>query len=368
MRVTPERCIATLLTGLACAGCVWAQPAAPAAHHVPGGFVNNDAHPPNASFWAWQWERLRNGLPKAPPQGWNLPAVKTDAALLRSPAANPSMTWIGHASVLLRIGGKNVLFDPIFSPRASPLSFVGPKRLVPLPIEVAELPKIDVVMISHNHYDHLDEDSVRQLANMASGSPHFLVPLGLKQWFAERGITRVSEADWWQGFDEGPLRVTFVPVQHWSRRTLTDTNTTLWGGWVVEGEELRVIHVGDSGYSNDFRDIGERFGGFDMAFIPIGGYAPRWFMQVMHLDVPDAVRVRADLRAARAIGIHWGTFENLTDEPADEPPLLLARQRAEQGLRIDEFDVMQIGETRSLRWEPVGLWVVPALGLPWGAG
>jgi L-ascorbate metabolism protein UlaG (beta-lactamase superfamily) len=142
--------------------------------------------------------------------------------------------------------------------------------------------------------------------------------------------------------------MTLTPVQHWSRRTLADTNTTLWGGWVVEGEGLRVFHAGDSGYSKDFRDIGARFDGFDMAFIPIGAYAPRWFMQVMHMDVAEAVQVRADLGARRAIGIHWGTFEALTDEPADEPLRLLARQRAERGLRVDEFDVLQIGETRSL--------------------
>jgi L-ascorbate metabolism protein UlaG (beta-lactamase superfamily) len=204
-------------------------------------------------------------------------------------------------------------------------------------------------MISHNHYDHLDEATVKRLAAMPQGSPRFLVPLGLKAWFLARGIERVDEYDWWQSTDEGPLRITMVPVQHWSKRTLTDANATLWGGWVVEGEGLRVIHTGDTGYSKDFRDIGERFGGFDMAFIPIGAYAPRWFMQVMHLDVPEAVQARADLKAARAIGIHWGTFESLADEPLDEPPLRLARARAARGLGTEQFDVMKIGETRSLR-------------------
>ena len=275
--------------------------------------------------------------------------MMTDPEALRAPASNPSVTWIGHATVLVRMAGKTVLFDPIFSERASPLPFAGPKRIVPLPIDIPELPKIDVVMISHNHYDHLDLDSVLRLAAMPQGSPRFLVPLGLKAWFTERGITRVDEYDWWQSATEGPLTITMVPVQHWSRRTLTDTNETLWGGWVVEGEGLRVIHTGDTGYSKDFRDIGERFGGFDMAFIPIGAYAPRWFMQTMHIDVAEAVQVRADLRAARAIGIHWGTFESLGDEPLDEPPLQLARERAAHGLAPEAFDVLKIGETRMLR-------------------
>jgi len=313
------------------------------------GFQNNYPHPGRQSFWAWKWEQLRNGVPQPPPGGWNVPSTKTDPEILRTPAGNPSMTWIGHATVLVRLAGKTVLFDPVFSEYASPVAFAGPRRVPPLPIDIPDLPKIDVVMISHNHYDHLDEDSVLRLAAMPQGSPRFLVPLGLKEWFTARGIDRVDELDWWQATTEGPLEITMVPVQHWSRRTLVDTNATLWGGWVVAGEGLRIIHAGDTGYSKDFRDIGERFGGFDMAFLPIGAYAPRWFMQTMHIDVPEAVQVRADLRAARAIALHWGTFESMSDEPPDEPPALLARQREAAGLTAEQFDVVKIGETRMLR-------------------
>ena len=312
-------------------------------------FANRYAHPPHASFLAWQWERLRDGLPKPPPAGgWNLPAMVTDPASLRAPEANPSVTWIGHATMLVRLAGQTMLFDPVFSPRVSPVGFAGPKRAVALPIALADLPHIDVVMVSHNHFDHLDADTVRRLAAQPGGSPRFLVPLGLKAWFAGLGITRVDEFTWWQTSSEGPLAIHFVPVQHWSRRGIMDTNQTLWGGWVAEGEGLRLIHTGDTGYSADFRDIGARLGPFDMAFIPIGAYAPRWFMKVMHLDVPEAVQVRADLRAERAIGMHWGTFEGLTDEPLDEPPRLLAQQRSARGLVPAQFDVMKIGETRRL--------------------
>ncbi len=250
--------------------------------------------------------------------------------------------------MLVRIAGKNILFDPIFSERASPVGFAGPQRVVPLPIDVPDLPRIDLVLISHNHYDHLDAESVARLAAMPQGSPRFLVPKGQKEWFAALGIDRVDEFDWWQDTREGDLHITFVPVQHWSKRRLDDANQTLWGGWVVEGEGMRLIHTGDTGYSQDFRDIGERLGPFDMAFIPIGSYAPRWFMQVMHVDVPEAVQVRADLKAARAIGMHWGTFASLADEPLDEPPRLLARERLARGLAPEQFDVMKIGETRRL--------------------
>ena len=316
------------------------------------GFQNNYPHPDKPSFLAWQWERLRDGLPQPPPGGWNLPAMQTDPAALGAPGNNPSVTWVGHATMLVRLAGKNMLFDPIFSERASPVGFAGPRRIVPLPIDIPQLPRIDVVMISHNHYDHLDAESIKRLAAMPQGSPRFLVPLGLKAWFAELGITRVDEYDWWQDTREDTLKITFVPVQHWSKRRLNDTNQTLWGGWVVEGEGLRLIHTGDTGYSRDFQDIGARLGPFDMAFIPIGAYAPRWFMKIMHIDVPEAVQVRADLRARRAIGMHWGTFESLADEPLDEPPAELARRRTERGLSQSDFDVMMIGETRRLEKAP----------------
>jgi L-ascorbate metabolism protein UlaG (beta-lactamase superfamily) len=336
------RSLAVLLLALAAGA--WGQPAPKG----PDGYANNYPHAGRESFWAWQWERLRDGKPPPPPPGgWNLPAVKTDPAALAADDGNPSMTWVGHATMLVRLAGRNILFDPIFSERASPVGFAGPKRLAPLPIDIPDLPRIDVVLISHNHYDHLDLRSVERLAAMPQGSPRFLVPMGLKAWFENLGITRVEEYDWWQETTEGGLRIVIVPVQHWSKRTLDDANQSLWGGWVIEGEGLRVIHVGDTGYSPDFRDIGARLGPFDMAFIPIGAYAPRWFMRVMHVDVPEALQVRADLRAERAIGIHWGTFQ-LTDEPPDEPAAELVRLRRERGLAPDDFDVMKIGETRRL--------------------
>ncbi|HUP96432.1 MAG TPA: MBL fold metallo-hydrolase [Usitatibacter sp.] len=311
-------------------------------------FRNNYSHPAKGGFWLWKWEQIRNGVPDAPPGGWGIPAVKADAEALRANAARSTVTWIGHSAFLLQLGGQNILVDPQFSERASPVAFAGPRRIVPLPIEIAELPRIDVVLTSHNHYDHLDLATVRRLAAQPSGSPLFLVPAGLARWFREQGIGRVEEHEWWQSRSAGPVRFTLVPVQHWSKRTLWDDNESLWGGWVIEGAGLKLVHTGDLGYSQDARDVGQRLGPFDLAFIPIGAYAPRWFMRTMHVDVPEAIQVRTDLRAARAIGMHWGTFEGLTDEPMDEPPAELARQRAAAGLAPVEFDVMKIGETRSI--------------------
>jgi L-ascorbate metabolism protein UlaG (beta-lactamase superfamily) len=320
----------------------------PAMHRTAEGFHNNYPHDPPQSFWLWQWEKLRHGVPQPPPGGWKIPHMKTDAAALKANTGSPTITWIGHSAFLVQLAGTNILIDPHFSERASPVQFAGPRRIVPLPIAISELPRIDVVLVSHNHYDHLDIATVRELAALESGSPLFLVPLGLKAWFNEVGITRVEEYDWWQVHTQGALRFTLVPVQHWSKRTLWDTNRTLWGGWVVEGGGLKVLHTGDLGYSRDARDIGERLGPFDLALIPIGAYAPRWFMKTMHVDPAEAVQLRADLRARRAIAMHWGTFERLTDEGLDEPPRVLAAQRSAAGLAPDDFDVMKVGETRRI--------------------
>jgi N-acyl-phosphatidylethanolamine-hydrolysing phospholipase D len=326
-----------------------AAPAAGAAppHHTAEGFRNNYPHAPKESFWAWKWSQLRDGVPEPPRGGWRFPSQEPDLGRLNAPR-EPQLTWIGHAAFLLQLGGLNVLVDPQFSGRASPVQLMGPRRIVPLPLPVEDLPRIDVVLTSHNHYDHLDVGTVKRLAALPSGSPLFLVPLGLASWFRGHGIERVEEYDWWQSREVEGVRFTLVPVQHWSKRTLWDTNRTLWGGWVMEGGGRRVIHTGDLGYSRDARDIGERLGPFDLALIPIGAYAPRWFMKTMHVDVAEALQVRADLGAARAIGMHWGTFEGLTDEPMDEPPALLERLRTQAGLSAAQFGLMRIGETRSI--------------------
>jgi L-ascorbate metabolism protein UlaG (beta-lactamase superfamily) len=305
-------------------------------------FRNNYPHPKKGSFWRWKWQQWRDGLPARPAEGYRFDTAKADLS------TNPSVTWIGHATVLLRIGGINVLTDPQFSERASPLSFAGPRRVVPAVPALRELPHIDAVVVSHNHYDHLDLDSVAKLAAQAGGSPRFFVPLGLKDWFVRSGIRDVVELDWWQSVQFKGIEIHFVPVQHWSRRTLGDTNQTLWGGWVLRHPELSFFFAGDTGYSKDFADIRARFGGFDLAAIPIGAYAPRWFMKIMHLDPAEAVQVHKDVNARQSLAIHWGTFDGLTDESLYEPPERLAQEREKAGLRPDEFLVLKHGETRAL--------------------
>lgn len=327
-------------------------------HHAGGRFrnIHPGYHPPGfGDFLRWKREQLR-APPRAAP---HFEPVAPAAAALRANHARPSVTWIGHATLLLQLGGCNLLTDPQFSRRASPVQWAGPRRVVPPGLSLDELPDIDAVLLSHDHYDSLDVRSARALHRRGRGRTVFFVPLGLKRWFTRRGIDEVVELDWWEGTTHKGLRITALPAQHWSKRSLFSQNTSLWCGWTVSRgqatESVRFLFAGDSGYSPDFSEIGRRLGPFDLAAIPIGAYAPRWFMRSHHMAPEEAVQVHRDVRSRCSVGIHWGTFP-LTDEPWEEPAERLRRAAAAAGLGADEFRVLRHGETRFLEG---GRWLAP---------
>lgn len=335
-------------------------------HHRDGGFQNNDGdfQPKSlAELLRWRWDATRRGLPPRPTDP--IPTQRAELDFIHAnaragAAQQPAVTWIGHATVLAQLGGLNLLTDPIFSERASPFGFVGPRREQPPGVALRDLPHIDLVLVSHNHYDHLDEASARALSRQAGGSPLFVVPLGLKAWLHERGIDRAVELDWWQSHEahthHGPVEVVLVPAQHWSARGLHDRMKTLWGGFAVFSPECQLFFAGDTGYSRDFKRMREHFahrqseaagGGFDIALIPIGAYEPRWFMAEQHVNVEEALKIHADLAPKRSLGVHWGTFE-LTDEALDEPARQLRAQREAAGMDDAAFFTLPIGGTQRL--------------------
>lgn len=319
------------------------DPAKP--HHTRDGFRNNYAQITPPQFWKWQWERFRDGLPR--PATGPTPRIEADVAFLRANATEPTLTWLGHATVLLQVGSYNILTDPHLTERASPVSFYGPKRHVPPGLAFGDMPRIDVVLISHNHHDHLDAETVKRLNAQDGSAPMFVVPLGLEQWMRDLGVKNVVELDWWDRLGVGGLDVHLVPVQHWSARSLTDRNRTLWGGFYVKHRNLSFVYTGDTGHSKDFADIRQRLGAPDIAVIPVGACEPRWFMQNQHVDPAGAVKIHQDLGAKFSLGVHWGTFE-LSDESLDEPPRALSVARVEAGVPAERFFVMKVGETRRL--------------------
>ena len=391
------RCLWGLLACLVLASCAKARPPQAGqgdgvAHHTASGFQNTHAASVSRGFTdllRWRWQAWREGLP--PPPAQPTPVQAPDLALLQGyapawqqaqaqtgaqsgtvlspvpvpvPAPAPTVTWIGHATALVQAGGLQVLTDPVFSERVSPVSWAGPKRKTPPGVAMDDLPPIDVVVISHSHYDHLDKGSLVQLHQRSQRLGHataFLVPLGLKELLEGWGIAGVQEIDWWQSVRVGSTDFFLTPVQHWSARGLFDRNHTLWGGWAVFGPDLHWYFAGDTGYSPDFAQTRQYFadrqsaalgGGFDLALIPVGAYEPRWFMQHQHVNPAEAVRMHQDLGARRSIGVHWGIFE-LTDEPLDQPPRDLQAARDAAGLAAGAFSVLAVGETQALAARPV---------------
>jgi N-acyl-phosphatidylethanolamine-hydrolysing phospholipase D len=334
-----------LVVLIACSGAGTKPISGQPPHHVEGGFRNTDPNFYRPSAWTrWSFVVRRLWTAAVSPRSFAAPRVVNDGALLRAGTLNPSITWIGHATMLVQLKGLNILTDPQWSERASPVSWGGPRRLNPPGLAFEDLPRIDAVLISHDHYDHLDLATVKRLA--AAHDPLFLVPLGLKAWFAGNGMTRVEELDWWQEREYRGVKFVCVPAQHFAQRTLWDANERLWASWAVLSPDRRLYFSGDTGYFASFKEAGQRLGPFNLAALAIGAYLPPEIMKSVHLTPEEAVQAFIDLNARTLLGIHWGTFD-LAEEPLDEPPQRMLAEIRRRGIDPARAWIFKLGETRS---------------------
>jgi N-acyl-phosphatidylethanolamine-hydrolysing phospholipase D len=271
--------------------------------------------------------------------------VAYDPTALQS---NPGITWIGHSTFLVRFDGASFLTDPIFSERASPFAWAGPKRLVPPGVPLAALPHVDFAVISHDHYDHADMEAV---AALAARGVRFVVPLRMGELIRQAGGEAI-ELDWGQSVELAGVRIHCVPAQHFSGRWVDDTDHRLWAGFVVEGPTTRFFHAGDTGYFDGFRAIGERFGPIDIAAVPVGAYEPLAMMRWVHMTPEEAVQAAVDVGANYMVPMHYGTFE-LTEESFGDPPRRFLAEMKRRGFDRDRAWVLKVGETR--RWGEVDL-------------
>jgi L-ascorbate metabolism protein UlaG (beta-lactamase superfamily) len=303
-----------------------------------GRFVNLDGSTPRglSALLRWAvWDRVTGKRRRAPDRA-PVPVVAPDLAALATPPApgEPArVTWLGHASFLVQLDGVSLLVDPALLPSITG----GIARNVPPGVPIEKLPRVDAVLVSHSHYDHLDLPTLERVGAPVIGG------LGLERFFRDRHLF-ATELGWWSEARVGPVRVTFVPAQHWSRRTPFDTNRTLWGGFVIRGSRATLYHSGDTAYFEGFAEIGRRFPGIDAALLPIGAYDPAWFMSPMHMNPEEALRAFQDLGAATFVAMHWGTFK-LSDEPLDEPPVRLEAERVRRGLTAERVRVLAIGQS-----------------------
>ncbi|MFC4273121.1 MBL fold metallo-hydrolase [Sneathiella chungangensis] len=325
-------------------------------NYQDGAFVNIEPPAPFELDWGYVKAQFFGEEKRVPPGP--IPVVTLAESYLDGPAPEGlHVTWLGHASVLIEIDGHRVLTDPVLSERASPFQFVGPKRFHPPPLPLENLKGIDAVVISHSHYDHLDKATIRHLAGQGT---EFFVPLGVGAYLEEWGVpaAQIHGLDWWETMPLGDLAIVATPARHYSGRGLFDYKETLWASWSILGPAHRVYYSGDSGYSKQFRAIGERFGPFDLNIVKVGSYGPGQSWLDIHMIPEDAVEVVRDVGGGPMLPVHWATF-NLAIHDWDEPIRRAEKAAAEKGVtlltpRPGETVDLAAPAASSRWWESVG--------------
>jgi L-ascorbate metabolism protein UlaG (beta-lactamase superfamily) len=318
--------------------------------HYDGRKFSNPSSQEEPGLWDTVKMLASLSYTKWPDPVENKPALNLGSTLGSDQVA---ITFVNHATVLIQLPGLNILTDPVWSERVSPHSWFGPKRVRKPGIPFDSLPRIDLVIVSHNHYDHMDLDALKRLH--LRFSPRMLVPLGNKAILESEGIEKVEEMEWWDTTGVNlETSITFTPTQHFSSRGLLDRNKTLWGSFVINFQGRLIYFGGDAGYSAHFKEIRNRFGSIDIALLPIGGYEPRWFMKAYHMNPSEAVQAHLDLESRQSIGIHFGTFQ-LTEEAIDAPVRDLGTALTQTKLDPRSFVTLPEGVTTLYSTRPAGI-------------
>ena len=317
-------------------------------HHLPDGtFRNPEGSPKRDENIKWSFKTFNKEKKKLKIEFPSNHVVEREKVLenLEKYKNDNYVAWIGHATFLIKLGDTTIITDPLFSKNSGPLIF-GPKRYVESAIKLNEIPKTDLFLLTHNHYDHLDYSTVRDFPHKKS---KVLVPLKLSKYFTRNGFKDVNELDWYDDIKINDLKITFLPAVHWSKRTLTDTNKTLWGNFLIEYKDKKILFACDTGYGNIYKDLGNRYGPIDLTFINIGAYdfRPMFEKSVYHTNPEEALNIAQDLKSKKVIGMHWGTVV-LSLEPIMEPPIRFKANAEKYGYKKEDAILFKIGEVQKL--------------------
>ena len=317
-------------------------------HHLPDGtFRNPEGSPQRDENVKWSFRTFNKEKKKIKIEFPSDHVVKKEKVLenLNKYKNNNYVAWIGHATFLIKLGNTTIITDPLFSKNTGPLIF-GPKRYVQPAIKLNEIPKIDLFLLTHNHYDHLDYSTVKDFPHKKS---KVLVPLKLSKYFIRNGFKDVNELDWYDKIKVNDLKITLLPAVHWSKRSLTDTNKTLWGNFLIEYKDKKILFACDTGYGNIYKELGKKYGPIDLTFINIGAYdfRPMFEKSVYHTNPEEALNVAQDLKSKKVIGMHWGTVV-LSLEPIMEPPVRFKASAEKYGFKKEDVIIFKIGEVQKL--------------------
>ena len=317
-------------------------------HHLPDGtFRNPEGSPKRDENIKWSFKTFNKEKKKLKIEFPSNHVVEREKVLenLEKYKNDNYVAWIGHATFLIKLGDTTIITDPLFSKNSGPLIF-GPKRYVESAIKLNEIPKTDLFLLTHNHYDHLDYSTVRDFPHKKS---KVLVPLKLSKYFTRNGFKDVNELDWYDEIKVNDLKITFLPAVHWSKRTLTDTNKTLWGNFLIEYKDKKILFACDTGYGNIYKELGKKYGPIDLTFINIGAYdfRPMFEKSVYHTNPEEALNIAQDLKSKKVIGMHWGTVV-LSLEPIMEPPVRFKANAEKYGYKKEDAILFKIGEVQKL--------------------